>query len=81
MSITQDDLNRFHEFATQHLSATEADDLHDLVDQWESSQMNDDELRRNADAIQKAVDDMKAGDKGRPARELLAELRSKTQLP
>ena len=78
MSISQDDLNRFHEFATQRLGDSKAEDLYELVDQWETSQLTGDQLRRNANAIQKAADDMEAGDTGRSARELLSELRNKT---
>ena len=37
MSISHDDLNRFHEFAIQRIDNEGADYLYDLVDQWKTA--------------------------------------------
>ncbi len=77
MAVNQDELDRFHRFATERIGDEGADSIYELLSEWETESLTDDQLQRNAQAIQKAIDDMDAGDSGRPARELIAEFRNK----
>jgi hypothetical protein len=81
MSVNQDQLDHFHQFATDRINRGEAVSLEDLVADWSGAELSEEDLTRNAATIQKAVDDMDAGDTGRPAREVLGELRTKHGLP
>lgn len=64
MSVTLDELNRFHGFAVQKIDAGEEWTLQDLIDQWELQ--NPDPARRQDDvrAVKAALKDWEAGDRG-----------------
>lgn len=81
MAVTQAELQAFSEFALQRLSNNSVDTLYELVDEWETQQLSGDELTRNAVAIQASIDGMDAGDKGRPARSVIAEMRTRHNVP
>ena len=77
MSVTQDELNSFHRFATERLSKSEAElSIDDLVIEWDS--------RRNRDqinaAIREGLADIDSG-RTRPADEVTEELRKKHNIP
>ena len=77
MSVSQDQLDHFHQFATDRINRGDVASIEDLIADWSLTELPDEHLQRNAAAIQKAVDDMNAGDRGRPAREVLGEIRAK----
>jgi hypothetical protein len=78
----RDDLKAFHEFIGQQLanggaSLTPAETLA----LWEIRHSSGQEHAATVEALRVALDDMRAGDAGIPARDFLAELRRKYQLP
>ncbi len=87
MPLEQTELDRFHQFATERIASVRigecaadregVDSIYELLAEWELESLTDNQLQRNAQAIQKSIDDMEAGDLGRPARQLIAELRNK----
>ena len=48
---------------------------------WEVESQTDEERAATVQAVREALDDMQAGDTGMPAREFLAEVRSKYTVP
>ena len=71
MAVTQDQLDHFHQFASDYLRAKHsAPTMDDLLVEWESlahrSEINA--------AIQEGLDDINAG-RTRPAREVTQEIR------
>ncbi|WP_459555481.1 hypothetical protein [Lacunimicrobium album] len=71
MAVTQEQLDKFHQFASDYLrSADETLTMDDLLVEWESlahrSEINA--------AIQEGLDDINAG-RTRPAREVTQEIR------
>ena len=75
MSVTLDELNRFHGFAVEKIDAGENDwTLHDLLEQWEIQ--NPDPARLQADvlAVKAALKDLKSGDRGMPFDDHLGAL-------
>jgi hypothetical protein len=77
MSVDQDQLDSFHQFATQRIRSGEAASMDELVDAWSGAELSKEQLDRNATAIQEAIDDMEAGDTGRPASEVIGDIRAK----
>lgn len=70
------ELHDFHRFigtmlknGSAHLSPEDA------LEQWREQHPEGIEFEDDTEAIQEAIDDMLAGDKGQPAEEFLAELR------
>jgi hypothetical protein len=76
MAITSDDLNAFHRFAIAHVATSFADTLQELVVLWEGTHQVAQTRAQNIAAVQAAIRDMDNGDQGRPAAELLQELRA-----
>jgi hypothetical protein len=62
--------------ATEH-----GDNLKAVQDLLESQCPSDGEQASTVEALREALDDMRAGDTGIPARKFLAELRRKYHLP
>ena len=58
-----------------HLSPEEA------LDEWREAHPESDEFEEEVAAIQEALDNMANGDRGRPADEVIAEIRSQYGLP
>jgi hypothetical protein len=75
MSVSSDDLNAFYRFAEARLTSERAENLHQLVDLWESEHPTAEVHAENVAAVQAAIRDMEAGDPGRPAGKLVEELR------
>lgn len=74
MSIA--DLDSFYEFAKARLASGSVDlSVSQLVDLWQIDNPTPQEEAENIAAIQAALDDMAAGDRGRPVAEVIAELR------
>jgi hypothetical protein len=76
MAITCDDLNEFHRFAEARLTSDGAENLHQLVDLWEIEHPAPGAHAENVAAVQAAIRDMENGDTGRPALEIVKELRA-----
>ncbi len=55
--------------------------LDEALARWEYENQTAEERSAAVDAVREALDDMRAGDRGTPAREFLADLRRKYQLP
>jgi hypothetical protein len=75
MAITADDLRAFHRFAQERVINDGADSLQELVDLWEIEHPKPDAHAQNVAAVRAALRDMENGDKGRPAEQLIEELR------
>jgi hypothetical protein len=75
MSITNDDLNAFYQFAEAILARHGAESLQELVDFWES-EPEPALWAQDIAAVRAAVRDMENGDRGRPAETVVEELRS-----
>jgi hypothetical protein len=76
MAVTKHDLDAFHDFAEAKLESRHVDSLHELVDIWESEHTSPQLHAQNVAAVQAAIRDMEAGDKGRPAKNIVEEMRS-----
>lgn len=75
---TKEQINDFSRFAVEQLNSGGAalgmDELHDL---WRREHPDPDAYAENLAAVNAAIQDYKAGDRGRPAGELSRELRGK----
>jgi hypothetical protein len=73
---TKEQINDFSRFAVEQLNsggaALSMDELYDL---WRRQNPDPDEYTENVAAVNAAIHDYKAGDRGRPAGELSRELR------
>jgi hypothetical protein len=76
MSITNDDLNAFHQFAEAILASHGAESLQELVDIWEMEHPIPARQAQDVAAVRVAIRDMENGDRGRPAETVVEELRS-----
>ncbi|HWL10774.1 MAG TPA: hypothetical protein VNQ76_20370 [Planctomicrobium sp.] len=74
-------IEAFHEFASEQVRKGETTwTLGELVDLWELQNLTADEFSENVAAIQEAIDDLQNGETGRPAMELVRELRGQLNL-
>ena len=79
---TQEQIDSFHQFATEQIqNGGREKSVDELYDQWRLENLSSEELEENVAAIQGAIDDMKNGDCGRDVDEVIAEVRSKYELP
>jgi hypothetical protein len=79
---TQEQIDSFHQFATEQIqNGGREKSVDELYDQWRLENLSSEELDENVAAIQGAIDDMKNGDRGRDVDEVIAEVRSKYELP
>ena len=76
MAITQSDLDSFNLFAQSKLDDSNMT-LDELWHLWRIENPTDEEYAENVAAVNAAIEDYKAGDQGRPAGELIQELREK----
>jgi hypothetical protein len=76
------DLRAFRDFANEQLSNGDTElTLDQCLGLWENEHETDEEPTDTIQAVREALNDMRAGDTGVPAREALAELRRKHNLP
>ena len=74
---TQQQIDSFHDFATQHVSNGGAGlSMEQLFDLWQEQQPSAEELTESVAAVKAALRDMENGDTGRPAEDVIAELRN-----
>ena len=77
-----DELREFHAFLGEKLKNGSAyASPEEALDEWRALHPDPDLFADDSVAIQQALDDMAAGDRGRPADEVIAELRAKYGLP
>ncbi len=74
MSVTLDELNRFHGFAVGKLDSGEDLTLQDLLNQWELENPNPNRGHEDLLAVKAALRDLENGDRGRPFEDHLREL-------
>ena len=76
MAVTKDDLDAFHQFAEAKLASLSAESLFELVDIWETERPVPELHANNVAAVRAAIRDMENGDVGRPAEQVVEELRN-----
>ncbi len=76
MSITHADIDTFNAFALSKLDSGGAESMNELFDLFLIENPTDQETEDIHSAISRGLDDIEAG-KGRPADQVLAELRQK----
>jgi len=76
MAITKQDLDAFHQFAEAKIADRSTESLHELVEIWETEQSAPELHAVNIAAVRAAMRDMENGDKGRPAADVIQELRA-----
>lgn len=77
MQIVSSELAQFHRFVEGILGEGNVDiSPEECLDQWRSLHPSDDELAASAAAVRAAIAESEAG-LGRPAEQVLAELRAK----
>ena len=78
MSTAEQDIRDFAQFAEQQFSSGGAElTVDELFDMWRAANPPADELAHNVAAVKASLVDMETGDRGTPADEHLAILRSK----
>lgn len=75
MPFTKDDLDAFRQFAESQLAKRGAESLRQLVDAWEVEYPPAQTHAANVAAIRASIRDMERGERGRPADEVIAEVR------
>lgn len=81
MTVTQHELDSFHQFATNELNNGGSGlSMDDLYDQWRALHPTPAELAESVAAVRAALQDYENGDRGRPAEEVLREIRAKYNL-
>ena len=74
---TQQQVDSFHHFATQHVNNGGAGlSMEKLFDLWQAQSPSAEELTESVAAVKSALLDMENGDTGRPVEDVIAELRS-----
>ncbi len=81
MSVTQDELNRFHEFASARLNNGGGDaSLQELVALWLEADVACEERAVVNAVLRRSIRELEAG-RDRPAAEVMAEIRAEFDLP
>jgi hypothetical protein len=80
MQVTQQDLDSFHRFAQQKIQNGGAESIEELFDLWRIAHPSPEEQDEIHATIRQGLADIKAG-RGRPADEVMSELRRKFNLP
>ena len=76
------DLYAFKSFVDQQFSnGANVPTVDEVLTRWELENESEEDRQADAHAIREAIADMDAGDRGVPAREVLAELYRKHNLP
>lgn len=78
MSVTEDDLRNFQEYALRRITDGRTDcELEDLLDEWRTQNPDPEQQREHLAAIKEAISSWKAGDEGLPVAEAFAEIRAR----
>jgi hypothetical protein len=80
-TATANELQAFHRFVGEKLGSTPADlSPEEVLGEWRILHPCPDELSASVAAVRNALDDMAAGDPGRPVAEVIAGLRKRHNL-
>jgi len=75
---THEEIESFHQFALQQLNGDCAElSVADLAGLWQTRNLPESELTESVAAIKASLQDLHNGDLGRPAEEVIAELRAR----
>jgi len=77
VTTLQQEIERFHEFATSKAAAGEAESLQELFDLWYAKHPTSTERSASLESLDRGLNDASAG-RVRPAEDVLAELRRET---
>lgn len=81
MTMTAEQIDSFHRFATARLNDGGTDlSMDELYDEWRAQHPSPDELHENVLAVKAAIRDMENGDTGQDADEVIAEIRDELGL-
>jgi hypothetical protein len=76
------ELRFFKDFVSEKLESGDAGlTPEEALDQWRSMNPDPEDLQQSVAAVRKALIDMENGDRGRPADDVLSDLRKRYQLP
>ncbi|MBD3676279.1 MAG: hypothetical protein HUJ26_22440 [Planctomycetaceae bacterium] len=79
---TREDIDCFHQFALQQIDDGNMElSILDLADLWQLKNLPEAELAESVAAVKASLNDMQNGDCGRPAEEVIAELRQRLETP
>ena len=77
MAVTQDQIDKFHRFASEHVSRRGgASSLEELIDLWQVENPSPEQAREDVLAVKAALRDMESGERGRPWDEFAREFRA-----
>ena len=81
MSATEDDIHNFQAFALNRINQDGVEmELEDLLEEWRRQHPDPEQKQQDLLAIKAAVAAWDNGDLGRPADDVLAEIRAKHNL-
>ena len=81
MSVTTEQIDSFHRFATNRLkNGSEGLSMDELYDEWRTQHFSPEEIHENVLAVRAAIRDMENGDTGQDADDVIAELRDELGL-
>ena len=79
-AVVANELERFHQFVEDKLGSSSADlTPEEVLSEWRATHPSPDDLSESVVAIKQALADMRAGDRGRPAEQVIAELRQRLE--
>ena len=79
-AIVANELESFHQFVKGKLGSSPTDPSpEDVLSEWRAAHPLPDDFSESAVAVQQALADMRAGDRGRPAEQVIAELRQRLE--
>ncbi len=75
------ELERFHQFVEGKLASCLSTDLspEEVLSEWRTTHPLSDDLSESVVAVKQALADMRAGDRGRPAEQVIAEIRQRLE--
>lgn len=77
MSATHDELDQFRKYAAEKLcNGGGSKSLEELLEQWRSDRLTDEELQESLTSLRRGLDDVNAG-RVYPARTVVEELRQR----
>jgi len=77
---TRHDLQEFHAFLGKTIAKGRADlTPEEALDEWRILNPATEELAASVAAVRRAIAEMRAGDRGRPADDVIAEIRQRLQ--
>ena len=79
-AVVANELERFHQFVEGKLASLSTDlSPEEVLSEWRTTHPSSDDLSESVVAVKQALADMRAGDRGRPAEQVIAELRQRLE--